>query len=183
MLSDDSIVKLLCSDGVVLEAPVKVLKLSKTIKNILEDVPAIDEAIPMPTVNSVIMKMVIDFCAYHADNPQPNDDKELTTSDRYYEVLCDFDKEFTEMKADPETGVVDQGMFVDLFNASDYLDVNCLHWACAHSYAHHIKEKNTEEIRHMFGIVNDFTPEEEEQVRRENDWRKDPETDSKEDEK
>jgi hypothetical protein len=30
--------------------------------------------------------------------------------------------------------------------------------------------KTPEEIRKTFGIKNDFTPEEEEQVRRENEW-------------
>merc|ERR1719362_1624421 len=33
-----------------------------------------------------------------------------------------------------------------------------------------IKGKNTEEIRKQFNIVNDFTPEEEAQVREENRW-------------
>ncbi|KAH7332134.1 hypothetical protein KP509_20G069800 [Ceratopteris richardii] len=33
-----------------------------------------------------------------------------------------------------------------------------------------IKEKTPEEIRRAFNIENDFTPEEEEEVRRENQW-------------
>uniref|UniRef100_A0A0K0DLJ7 Skp1-related protein n=1 Tax=Angiostrongylus cantonensis TaxID=6313 RepID=A0A0K0DLJ7_ANGCA len=33
-----------------------------------------------------------------------------------------------------------------------------------------IMGKTTEEIREMFNIVNDFTPEEEEQIRKENAW-------------
>jgi len=33
-----------------------------------------------------------------------------------------------------------------------------------------IKGRNTEEIRKQFNIVNDFTPEEEAQVREENRW-------------
>merc|ERR1719491_2159596 len=41
--------------------------------------------------------------------------------------------------------------------------------ACA-KVASMIKGKSTEEIRKQFNIVNDFTPEEEEQVREENRW-------------
>jgi S-phase kinase-associated protein 1 len=33
-----------------------------------------------------------------------------------------------------------------------------------------IKGKNVEEIRRTFGIVNDFTIEEEEVIRKENEW-------------
>ena len=41
--------------------------------------------------------------------------------------------------------------------------------ACA-KIASLIKGKSTEEIRKTFNIVNDFTPEEEEQIRDENRW-------------
>jgi S-phase kinase-associated protein 1 len=33
-----------------------------------------------------------------------------------------------------------------------------------------IKNKSPDEIRQTFNIQNDFTPEEEEQVRKENEW-------------
>ena len=36
--------------------------------------------------------------------------------------------------------------------------------------ANMIKGKTPEEIRKTFNIMNDFTPEEEEEVRRENQW-------------
>lgn len=44
------------------------------------------------------------------------------------------------------------------------LDVGCK------TVANMIKGKNPEEIRKLFNIQNDFTPEEEEQIRRENEW-------------
>lgn len=37
-----------------------------------------------------------------------------------------------------------------------------------------MKGKTPEQIRATFGIVNDFTPEEEEQVRREHEWLAEP---------
>jgi len=36
-----------------------------------------------------------------------------------------------------------------------------------------IKGKTPDEIRETFNITNDFTPEEEEQIRRENEWAED----------
>jgi S-phase kinase-associated protein 1 len=44
------------------------------------------------------------------------------------------------------------------------LDLTC------QTVAHMIKGKTAEEIRTTFNIKNDFTPEEEEEVRRENQW-------------
>ena len=44
------------------------------------------------------------------------------------------------------------------------LDLTCM------TVANMIKGKTPEEIRKTFNIKNDFTPEEEEEVRRENQW-------------
>jgi len=44
------------------------------------------------------------------------------------------------------------------------LDVTCK------TVANMIKGKNPEEIRKTFNIKNDFNPQEEEQVRKENEW-------------
>jgi Skp1 family, dimerisation domain len=41
-----------------------------------------------------------------------------------------------------------------------------------------IKGKSPEEIRQTFNIVNDFTPEEEAQIRRENEWAEDRATET-----
>ena len=41
---------------------------------------------------------------------------------------------------------------------------------CCQTVADIIKGKTPEEIRAYFNIKNDFTPEEEEEVRRENQW-------------
>ncbi|CAF4307887.1 unnamed protein product, partial [Rotaria sordida] len=44
------------------------------------------------------------------------------------------------------------------------LDVTCT------SVANMIKGKTSEEIRQTFNIKNDFTPQEEEQIKKENEW-------------
>jgi len=44
-----------------------------------------------------------------------------------------------------------------------------LNLTCKH-IANMIRGKKPEEIRAIFNIENDFTPEEEEQIKRENEW-------------
>lgn len=61
------------------------------------------------------------------------------------------------------------GIDCDL-QAANFLDIKGLLDLTAQAVADMMKEKNAEEIREHFNIKNDYTPEEEEEVRRENQW-------------
>lgn len=54
--------------------------------------------------------------------------------------------------------------------AANYLDIKALLDVGCKTVANMIKGKSPEEIRKTFNIQNDFTPEEEDQIRRENEW-------------
>lgn len=54
--------------------------------------------------------------------------------------------------------------------AANYMDIKALLDVGCKTVANMIKGKSPEEIRKTFNIQNDFTPEEEEQIRRENEW-------------
>ena len=54
--------------------------------------------------------------------------------------------------------------------AANYLNIKSLLDLTCQTVADVIKGKTPEEIRKTFNIKNDFTPEEEEEVRRENAW-------------
>ena len=61
-------------------------------------------------------------------------------------------------------------LLFELILAANYMDIKpLLDLTCA-TVASMIKGKTPEEIRKTFNIVNDFTPEEEAQVREENKW-------------
>ena len=59
---------------------------------------------------------------------------------------------------------------VEFFQAANYLNIKSLLDLTCQTVADMIKGKTPEEIRKTFNIKNDFTPEEEEEVRRENQW-------------
>jgi S-phase kinase-associated protein 1 len=65
---------------------------------------------------------------------------------------------------------VDQGTLFELILAANYLDIKGLLDVTCKTVANMIKGKTPEEIRKTFNIKNDFTPSEEEQVRKENEW-------------
>jgi S-phase kinase-associated protein 1 len=57
-----------------------------------------------------------------------------------------------------------------LILAANYLDIRSLLDVTCKTVANMIKGKTPDEIRKTFNIKNDFTPNEEEQVRKENTW-------------
>merc|ERR1711907_484240 len=62
-------------------------------------------------------------------------------------------------------------LLFELVLAANYLDIKCLLDLTCKKIADYIKQcKTPQEIRHRFNIKNDFTPEEEEEVRKENAW-------------
>ncbi|KAK6041156.1 Skp1 family, dimerization domain protein [Cooperia oncophora] len=65
---------------------------------------------------------------------------------------------------------VDYPMLFEIIMAANYLDIPKLLDDGCKKIAHMMKGKTPEEIRTMFNITNDFSPEEEEEIRRENAW-------------
>jgi len=155
-------IRLQSSDGETFDVDVEIAKQSVTIKTMLEDLGMEEdeeEAIPLPNVNAAILKKVIQWCTYHKDDaPPPEDDenKEKRTDD-----IGTWDMEFLK---------VDQGTLFELILAANYLDIKGLLDVTCKTVANMIKGKTPEEIRRTFNIKNDFTPQEEEQVRKENEW-------------
>ncbi|KAK1272869.1 SKP1-like protein 1B [Acorus gramineus] len=148
-------VTLKSSDGEVFEVEEVVALESQTIKHMIEDDCA-DNGIPLPNVTSKILSKVIEYCKKHVDlAPKIGEDRALE------EELKMWDVEFVK---------VDQTTLFDLILAANYLNIKSLLDLTCQTVADMIKGKTPEEIRKTFNIKNDFTPEEEEEVRRENQW-------------
>lgn len=82
-------------------------------------------------------------------------------SDNMKQVVQEWYADFTN---------VEQDTLFELILAANYMDIKpLLELTCA-TIASLIKGKTPEEIRRTFNIVNDFTPEEEANVREENKW-------------
>ncbi|ESW28184.1 hypothetical protein PHAVU_003G265900 [Phaseolus vulgaris] len=141
------------SDGEAFEVDEIVALESQTIKHMIEDDCA-DSGIPLPNVTSKILAKVIEYCKKHVE---ANSADEKPTEDE----LKAWDAEFVK---------VDQATLFDLILAANYLNIKNLLDLTCQTVADMIKGKTPEEIRKTFNIKNDFTPEEEEEVRRENQW-------------
>ena len=133
-----------------------------------------DTAIPLPNVTGKILAKVIEYCKYHLEHPTPaNEDKKVNSFNWLSFFLIGFqDEKRTDdiIPWDQEFCKVDQATLFELILAANYLDIKPLLDLTCKTVANMIKGKTPEEIRKTFNIKNDFTPEEEEQVRKENEW-------------
>lgn len=153
-MSTSKMIVLKSSDGETFEVEEAVALESQTIKHMIEDDCA-DTSIPLPNVTSKILAKVIEYCKRHVDAVAKTDDKASEDD------LKSFDADFVK---------VDQATLFDLILAANYLNIKSLLDLTCQTVADMIKGKTPEEIRKTFNIKNDFTPEEEEEVRRENAW-------------
>ena len=154
------VVKLKSSEGTVFEVEKDVASISALVANMIED-SSLDEEIPLPNVKTVILSKIIDYCKHHATNPPEDIQKPLKSQDLRECGVSEWDVEYVNLE---------QEVLFELILAANYMDIKpLLDLTCA-TVASMIKGKTPEEIRKTFNIVNDFTPEEEAQVREENKW-------------
>ncbi|KAG5945300.1 E3 ubiquitin ligase complex SCF subunit scon-3 [Claviceps monticola] len=154
------------NDNAIIEIDRIVVERSMLIKNMLDDIgdEGISETnpIPIPNVNEAVLRKVIEWCEHHRNDPQAQDDE--SDGRRRTTDIEEWDQKFMQ---------VDQEMLFEIILASNYLDIKPLLDVGCKTVANMIKGKSPEEIRKTFNITNDFTPEEEEQIRRENEWAED----------
>merc|ERR1719343_44388 len=141
--------------------------MSELVKSMIDDDDDDDDdndnnssEIPLPNVKSQVLRKVIEFCEHHLKEPMTEIEKPLK-SQHMADVVQKWYADFIEME---------QVVLFELILAANYMDIKpLLDLTCA-TVASMIKGKTPEEIRKTFNIANDFSPEEEAQVREENKW-------------
>lgn len=153
-------VRLVCENE-KLDVDLEVIQKSTVLKNMIEDTGK-DGEIVIPNMHAHILRKVIEYCE-HYRNSNPRDIKKPLVSKNLMENgVEEWDAAFIDIEK------VDE--LIDLIVAANFLDIEgLLNLGCA-KIATLVKGKNVEEIRELFGIENDFTPEEEARIREENKW-------------
>ena len=136
-------------------------------------------------MNEAVLRKVIEWCEHHRNDPvqaneEENDARKKTTEiDEWDQKFMQVDQEMLFeiilVRTPPTSPLLPlQALLrLTLLQAANYMDIkNLLDVGCK-TVANMIKGKSPEEIRKTFNITNDFTPEEEEQIRRENEWAED----------
>uniref|UniRef100_A0A0E0L6Z7 SKP1-like protein n=1 Tax=Oryza punctata TaxID=4537 RepID=A0A0E0L6Z7_ORYPU len=160
----NKMIKVISSDGEPLEMTEAAASLSRILLHMMEDDCADDGAgITLPNVAAKPLAKVIEYCTKHAAA-----EAEGNSSTAAAAAAVDEEKELK--KFDGEFIDVDTDMLYDLIMAANFMGVEGLLNLAAQRTAELIKDKSPEQIRETFGIKNDLTPEEEEEIRKEYEW-------------
>jgi S-phase kinase-associated protein 1 len=169
-------VTIVSSDGESFKVEQQIAERSILIKNMISDLADQNESdeeedeegegesgfsIPVPNVRASVLKKVLDWATHHKETNFPDDEDE---DSRKSAPVDEWDKEFLK---------VDQEMLYEIILAANYLNIRPLLDAGCKVVAEMIRGKSPEEIRRTFNIVNDFSPEEEAAIKRENEWAED----------
>jgi S-phase kinase-associated protein 1 len=135
-------------------------EMCKTIANLVGEL-GVDSPIPVPSVTESIMLIVIEYCQYKEQYPNPPESEDKKDERRTDNILP-WDKDFMAKLEQPV--LFDTIMAANFLECKDLLDLGCK------TVANMIKGKSVEELRTTFHLKNEFTPEEEKKVREENEW-------------
>ncbi|XP_044440344.1 SKP1-like protein 1 [Triticum aestivum] len=165
---EKKMIMLKSSDGKEFEVEEVVAMESQTNRHMIED-DCTDKAIPIPNINSEILSKVIEYCNKHvlakAGNVATRSPGAAASNTAAPAALAEdlkiWDAKFIK---------VNHATLFDLIQAANYLKIEGLLDLTCQTVADMIRGKIPEEIRNFFNIKNDYLPEEEEKIRRENQW-------------
>lgn len=121
-----------------------------------DDVPEI----PLLEVSAEVLTKVVEFMAKHENDPMKEIAKPITTNN-LEEIVGKWDADFVNLEQEPLFKLILAANFLDL---PSLLDLGICKVACM------VKGKDPEQVRALFNIDPDITPEEEKMVRDQNEW-------------
>ena len=152
------VIKVALECGTEYSIPVEHARQSNTITNLSETYEE-NSVLPLPNIRKEIFNKVITFMEYHYENPipEPKNEKESTNP----ENISEWDRVFL---------TISQPELFELTLAANFLDTKWLLDCCCKTVANALKTLDKEGMRKYLNIKNDFTPEEEAAIDKENEW-------------
>ena len=143
-------ITLISSDGDSFIISEECASLSAVIQNIIEDVGG-ERPITLSNVRSDVLIKIIEFMNFYADHKSKDGFKTLE--------MREWEKQYMDISTDE---------MYEILVAANYLNTSALVDLGCETVAKMLMDRTPEEIRAIFKIKNDFTPEEEEENRRAN---------------
>lgn len=150
-------------EGAKTETPfsinISLLKESATLTNMLADAGGdnVDLPIPLDSITAKVMGQVIQYLEHIAENQTEKVDKSVLKD----KELNEWEKKFCDMPFPEMTQLILAANFLDI---KHLLDITCK------SIADQMRGLTPEQIREKFGIENDFSDSELEEVKKQNSW-------------
>jgi len=117
--------------------------------------------VPLPNIKTNTLQKVIEYCKYYITEEAMTPIITPLKSDKMEDLVQKWYAEFVE---------VDQATLFELVYAANFMDVKPLLDLTCLAVSIFIKGKSAKDIRNIFGISENFSPDEEAQLRQENQW-------------
>ncbi|KAI3949294.1 hypothetical protein MKW98_023231 [Papaver atlanticum] len=157
------------ADDKEFEVEESILMISKTLKHMIEDGCDGNEVpIPLPNVTGEVLEKVIVFLKRHAPAMEflygpAAKDLEKEEFEKAAHDLMNFDTEFIK-------GIESDQMIFDLIFVGNYLAIKNLMDLTCEVVAQKMMKMTPDQVRDYLRIENDYTPEQEAEVRADNAW-------------
>lgn len=156
-MTDEWVVTLVSQEGDKFQVPVKAIKMSVTINDLLQDVVD-DVSIPLPNIPSDVLRKILEYCVHHADHP--NDVVEIKNNGK--RKYSEWDLNFCEP--------FDEALIYRILEAVNYLAMQDLLELLCHKVAYYYTHMDPDKLKELFEDMPMPTPEEEEEILKENPW-------------
>ena len=156
----DNKVIMISSDGQKFEISAKAAMRSQIIKESIMGNNKEEIEFNANNIKGDILKKVVEYLE-HYENEEPKEIERPLPSLNFQECVDEWDYNFIDL---------DLSTIFEIILASNYLNIPPLLELSSAKMASIIKGKTIEEVRKLYGIQNDFTDEEEQQIIEENKW-------------
>mmetsp|Transcript_5350 Transcript_5350/g.9821 ORF Transcript_5350/g.9821 Transcript_5350/m.9821 type:complete len:168 (-) Transcript_5350:3166-3669(-) len=154
---------IITKEGVVVQVDARLTSLSGLIKSIVDDM-ASSEEIPIEALSTESLNLILEYFA-HYDYSQPTAVPCPLPSADLREAIPSWDFEFISR--------FNLDSLCEFYNLVDYLQIPSLSELCAAAIASFFKGKTAAEVRVLFNMPSDLTPEIEEQLMLKYPWARD----------
>lgn len=153
------------SDGVHFTVDANVAKMSKLVELALDDDifaedTGADREVQLPKVTAAVMTKIIEFCEHYQTEGMTAIETPIRSTN-IADMVQPFYVEYVNLE---------RSMLFEIVCAANYMDIKPLMDLTCLAVTMMIKGMSVEEIRTIFTIENDLTPEDEAQIREENRW-------------
>ena len=121
-----------------------------------DDDEDIDREIPLPNVRDSVLTKVIEYCTHHTTVEAMTQIQTPLKSSKIEDLVQPWYAEFIR---------IEHTLLFDLVTAANFMDIKPLLDLTCLAVSVTIKGKSASELRKIFNITNEFSPEEEAQVR------------------
>lgn len=153
-------ITLISKDGQIFTTSIKFSQLSEFVARVIQDYS--NEPIELKQISSSTMQKILAYSHYHNFTLPPPPQRPLKSNDLSQNIPDPWDVQFISELAEED--------LIDLISAANYLDMRSLLELCLASVANSFKDKTLDQLKQIYNIEEDLTPEVEEQLKREYPW-------------